>query len=79
MGHLHTEKQVYRASDGGSITNPAQRERMLANMMAPAVLELKIDAQVMLIKNMDETLVNGSIVVRHIKRCDPLVRVFYSF
>ena len=61
MCHLHTEKQVYRASDGGTITNPAQRERMLANMMAPAILELKIDAQVMLIKNMDETLVNGSI------------------
>ena len=33
---------------------------MLANFMAPGVLGLRIDAQVMLIKNMDDTLVNGS-------------------
>jgi ATP-dependent DNA helicase PIF1 len=33
---------------------------MLANFMAPAQLGLRVDAQVMLIKNMDETLVNGS-------------------
>lgn len=30
-------------------------------MMAPPVIELKLGAQVMLIKNMDETLVNGSL------------------
>lgn len=41
--------------------DPAIRERLLANMMAPTAIELKKGAQVMLIKNMDETLVNGSL------------------
>jgi ATP-dependent DNA helicase PIF1 len=34
---------------------------MLANFMAPQVLKLRINAQVMLIKNVDDTLVNGSL------------------
>ena len=33
---------------------------MLSNFMAPKNLTLRIDAQVMLIKNADDTLVNGS-------------------
>ncbi|THH11327.1 hypothetical protein EW145_g722 [Phellinidium pouzarii] len=61
MQHLAKEEQLFRAMDGGSITDPKQREKMLANFMAPSALLLKVDAQVMLIKNMDETLVNGSI------------------
>ena len=37
-----------------------QRDKVLANFMAPKTLGLRIDAQVMLIKNIDEHLVNGS-------------------
>src|SRR5271154_3787748 len=55
-GQLHT----FQAEEGGSMM-PPQRDRLLENCMAPKVLELKKDAQVMLIKNMDENLVNGSL------------------
>lgn len=60
MSHLQTEQKEYRASDGGMITDPIQRDKMLANFMAPKNLVLRVGAQVMLIKNIDETLVNGS-------------------
>ena len=41
--------------------DPNIRDRLLQNMMAPKTITLKEGAQVMLIKNMDETLVNGSL------------------
>ncbi|GAO14118.1 hypothetical protein UVI_02037920 [Ustilaginoidea virens] len=48
----------YDAMDSG---DQAVRDKLLVNMMAPKALELKVGAQVMLIKNLDETLVNGSL------------------
>ena len=42
--------------------------------MAPSILQLKVDSQVMLIKNMDEQLVNGSIG-RVVRFQDPKVDV----
>ncbi|WVQ85854.1 hypothetical protein IAT38_008022 [Cryptococcus sp. DSM 104549] len=59
LQQLKTEGYTYNSVDGGK-SEPAQREKLLSNFMAPKSIELKIDAQVMLIKNVDETLVNGS-------------------
>lgn len=51
---------TFPATDSGSI-DPKFREKLLANCMAPPVIQLKKGAQVMLIKNMEDTLVNGSL------------------
>ena len=47
--------------DAGDSGDPAVRDKLLMNMMAPKTIELKVNAQVMLIKNLDESLVNGSL------------------
>jgi ATP-dependent DNA helicase PIF1 len=72
MSRLQTHQELYTSVDGGSIQDVNQREKMLANFMAPQKLALRIDAQVMLIKNHDETLVNGS-MGRVIRFVDPAV------
>jgi ATP-dependent DNA helicase PIF1 len=55
---LPGEVRTFMAQDTG---DPNIRDKLLENMMAPKLLELKKDAQVMLIKNLDDTLVNGSL------------------
>jgi ATP-dependent DNA helicase PIF1 len=60
MHDLHGEVKVFEARDGG-IADRDRRERILANCMAPPLLQLKVGSQVMLIKNFDDQLVNGSI------------------
>lgn len=51
--------QSYEARDTGQLPSD-QLEKVLSQFMAPPKIFLKKEAQVMLIKNMDETLVNGS-------------------
>lgn len=55
---LKSKSYRYDAFDTG---DPNLKQKLLQNMMAPQTLELRKGAQVMLIKNMDETLVNGSL------------------
>lgn len=61
MHRLSGEEMTFDALDSGAIQDAKTRERLLANCMAPPVIQLKKGAQVMLIKNIDETLVNGSL------------------
>ncbi|KAE8227482.1 hypothetical protein CF319_g67 [Tilletia indica] len=60
LAALDSSTRVYNAIDTGRLP-PDQREKVLSNFIAPKSLSLKINAQVMLIKNVDEGLVNGSI------------------
>lgn len=61
MRSLVGKSYKYEAADSGTITDMTMRDRLLSNMMAPKSMELKKGAQVMLIKNMDDGLVNGSL------------------
>ena len=60
LGALKTESQVYESRDTGTASEE-RKATILKNMVAQRVLEIKVDAQVMLIKNVDENLVNGSV------------------
>jgi ATP-dependent DNA helicase PIF1 len=59
--NLQGNVEVFEARDGGTIVDKSQRDKLLSNCMAPETITLKKGAQVMLIKNIDESLVNGSI------------------
>ncbi|KKA19930.1 DNA repair and recombination protein pif1, mitochondrial [Rasamsonia emersonii CBS 393.64] len=61
MSKLSGETMTFHAVDSGTIQDPQVRDKLLANCMAPPVIHLKKGAQVMLIKNMEDTLVNGSL------------------
>lgn len=56
---LNTDSWSYEATDGG-VANIDQRQKLLSSFMAPHMIEIRKDAQVMLIKNTSDTLVNGS-------------------
>ncbi|KAI5957132.1 PIF1 [Candida jiufengensis] len=60
LNAIKGEATHYRAMDSGSLPEP-QKSSCLSNFLAPMDLYLKVNAQVMCIKNFDETLVNGSL------------------
>jgi ATP-dependent DNA helicase PIF1 len=55
---LKGESKFYHSCDIG---DPRLLEQIKKNCPAPEVLELKLEAQVSLIKNLDNTLINGSL------------------
>ena len=61
MNRLSGEVMTFVAVDSGTIQDAKAREKLLANCIAPPVVQLKKGAQVMLIKNMEGPLVNGSL------------------
>ncbi|EOR01180.1 hypothetical protein E3P92_01743 [Wallemia ichthyophaga] len=60
MNQLEGETKTFSALDSGELPVD-QRDKVLSNFMAPKQLHIKLGCQVMLIKNIDETLVNGSL------------------
>jgi len=72
ISRLQTQQERFGALDGGTIRDETQKQKMLANFMAPQTLLLRVDAQVMLIKNVDDMLVNGS-MGRVLRFVDPAV------
>ncbi|CCE61722.1 hypothetical protein TPHA_0B00500 [Tetrapisispora phaffii CBS 4417] len=68
---------TYNSIDGGSLEDEEAKSRLLQNFLAPKQLKLKIGAQVMMIKNIDSTLVNGSLG-KVIDFIDPDTYMFYD-
>ncbi|OAL33511.1 hypothetical protein AYO20_07197 [Fonsecaea nubica] len=60
MRKLSGQMMTFTAVDSGT-AEPNTRKALLNNFIAPEILELKKGAQVMLIKNIDQQLVNGSL------------------
>ena len=60
MQQLGGQTYTFQAQDSGTETDITRREKLLQHCMAPPTIALKKGAQVMLIKNIDEQLVNGS-------------------
>lgn len=72
-GKIH----LYYAIDGGSLEDQNLKDKLLQNFLAPKELGLKVGAQVMMIKNIDATLVNGSLG-KVIDFMDPETYMFYD-
>lgn len=61
MQKIRNVVHTYVAKDGGIVADADTRKKLFSNCPAPQILQLKETAQVMLIKNIDTTLVNGSL------------------
>lgn len=61
MNQLQGQIYEFESRDGGTVTDKEKRDKLLQSCMVPSNIYLKKGAQVMLVKNMDDTLVNGSL------------------
>lgn len=77
LNRLPGQVFTYNAIDGGLLEDQEMKDRLLQNFLAPKQLQLKIGAQVMMIKNIDAQLVNGSLG-KVIAFMDPETYLFYS-
>lgn len=77
LNKLPGQAFCYNAIDGGTLEDQEMKDRLLQNFLAPKQLQLKIGAQVMMIKNIDAQLVNGSLG-KVIAFMDPETYLFYS-
>lgn len=77
LKQLKDPEFVFNAIDGGSLIDKDARDKMLSNFLAPQQLILKKGAQVMMIKNLDDTLVNGTLG-KVIDFVDPDTYCFYQ-
>ena len=60
LAAIDSEEVVYKAKDSGTLPKNVL-EMILANYLAPQKLVLKVGAQVICLKNFDQSLVNGSL------------------
>lgn len=60
LAKLDGKPLLYSSIDGGTLT-PQQKQTVLSNLLAPKALHLKKGAQVMCIKNIDSTIINGTL------------------
>lgn len=60
LAKLEGKPLLYTSIDGGSLA-PQQKQTVLSNILAPKALHLKKGAQVMCIKNIDSTIINGTL------------------
>ncbi|QLQ79934.1 hypothetical protein HG537_0C05830 [Torulaspora globosa] len=77
LNRLPGKAHIFHAIDGGVLEDREMKEKLLQNFLAPKELQLKIGAQVMMIKNIDATLVNGSLG-KVIDFIDPETYMFYE-
>lgn len=61
LKNLNGELHNYHSIDTGIESDKDMRNKMLSNLLATDKLTLKLNAQVMMIKNIDDSLVNGSL------------------
>lgn len=61
LRNLPGQLKVYLAADDWTVKDDVVLQRMKESLLAPERLSLKVNCQVMLLKNLDDKLVNGTL------------------